>query len=133
MDLYATLKKMKLLLIEDDEWIRDSLSLFFESEGCHLLALETGEEGIRELENHVYDIIIIDYRLPDMDGLEFSNLIRSSYPHAMKILISAEGGTDVVSKAQKSGINEFIAKPFTTGLIEASLMGLIEKRQVQLA
>jgi DNA-binding response OmpR family regulator len=41
MDLYASLRKMRLLLIEDDEWIRDSLSLFFESEGCHLMALGT--------------------------------------------------------------------------------------------
>ena len=89
MDLYASLRKMRLLLIEDDEWIRDSLSLFFESEGCHLMALETGEEGRGELENQTYDIIIIDYRLPDMDGLEFSKLIHSSHSQAMKILISA--------------------------------------------
>ena len=45
MDLFSKLKKMRILLIDDDEWIRDSLSLYFEGEGCHLLALETAEEG----------------------------------------------------------------------------------------
>lgn len=129
MDLYASLRKMRLLLIEDDEWIRDSLSLFFTSEGCHLMDLETGEEGIRELENQTYDIIIIDYRLPDMDGLEFSKLIHLSHPQAMKIIISAYGTTDVVSEAQETGIHDCIEKPFTAGIIEESLLGLIEQRQ----
>jgi len=93
------------------------------------MALETGEEGRRELENQTYDIIIIDYRLPDMDGLEFSKLIRSSHPQAMKILISAYGSTDVVSEAQETCIHDCIEKPFTAGIIEESLLGLIEQRQ----
>jgi len=45
VDLFSKLKKMRMLLIDDDEWIKDSLSLYFEAEGCHLLALETAEEG----------------------------------------------------------------------------------------
>ena len=43
MDLFGKLKEMTILLIDDDEWIRDSLTLFFEGEGCHLVALETAE------------------------------------------------------------------------------------------
>ena len=55
MDLFSKLKEMKILLIDDDEWIRDSMSIFFESEGCYLLALETAEEGIEELKKEVFD------------------------------------------------------------------------------
>jgi len=64
MDLFNQLKSMEILLIDDDEWIRDSLCVFFESEGCHLTALETAEEGMEALKNHDYDILITDYRLP---------------------------------------------------------------------
>ena len=71
MNLFATLKEKRLLLIDDDEWIRDSLSLFFELQGCSLVALETAEEGLKELSRRSYDIIIADYKLPGMNGLEF--------------------------------------------------------------
>ena len=55
MDLFKKLQNMEILLIDDDEWIRDSLSMFFESEGCHLTALETAEEGMEALKKHDFD------------------------------------------------------------------------------
>ena len=45
MELYEKLRKMHILLIDDDEWIRDAMQLFFESEGCPIKTLETAEEG----------------------------------------------------------------------------------------
>jgi CheY-like chemotaxis protein len=44
------------MLVEDDEWIRDAMTLFFEDEGCHLLAVETAEEGLEKLEGQQYDV-----------------------------------------------------------------------------
>ena len=60
MNLFSKLKKMKILLIDDDEWIRDSLSVFFESEGCHLEAFESAEEDLGVLNEKIYKIIIDD-------------------------------------------------------------------------
>jgi len=131
MDLFSKLKSMEILLIDDDEWIRDSLSMFFESEGCHLTALETAEEGIKALKNHDYNILITDYRLPGMDGLEFLRYIRGTQPHIMTILITAYKSEDVVSKAIRLGIQDFIEKPFTTQTIEESLTRLVKKREQQ--
>ncbi|MBW1910216.1 MAG: response regulator [Deltaproteobacteria bacterium] len=115
MDPFDKLKDMKILLIDDDEWIRDSLSIYFESRGCNLKALETA--------------VITDYRLPGMDGLEFLKRIQDSHPNAMKILITAYRSEDVVSKAIRIGINDFIDKPFTIKTIEDSLSRLIENRE----
>ena len=126
MDLFGKLKEMKMLLIDDDEWIRDSLSLFFEGEGCHLVAVETAEEGMEELKRQDYDIIIVDYRLPGMDGLEFLERIKESHPNALTLLITAYGSKDVLLKASKIGIQGFIDKPFTIRTIEDSLSRLIE-------
>ena len=119
---------MKILLIDDDEWIRDSLRLFFESEGCHLTTLETAEEGMESLKSHNYDIIVTDYRLPGMGGLEFLKQIRDTRPHAMKVLITACRSEKVISEAARQGIQAFNEKPFTTKTIEESLSRLIEKR-----
>ena len=129
MDLYSKLRKMKILLIDDDEWIRDSLSIFFKCEGCRINALETAEEGLEALKMQSYDIIIVDYRLPGMDGLDFLKRIKESHPSAMKILVTAYGTINVASEAIHMGIQDFIEKPFTTKTIEASLSRLIEKRE----
>jgi len=129
MDLFSKLKKMRILLIDDDEWIRDSLRLYFEGEGCHLLALETAEEGIEALKGQSYDIIMVDYRLPRMDGLEFLKRIQKTQSHAMKVFITAYRSDEVVSEALKIGIQDFIEKPFTTKTIEESLTRLIENEE----
>ena len=130
MNLFSELKEMNILLIDDDEWIRDSLTLFFENEGCRLVTLETAEEGIVALKKKSYDIIIADYKLPGMDGLEFFRHLQKSHPNVIKILITAYGSNKVVSEAFKLGIHDFIDKPFTSETIERSLLRLIEKREL---
>lgn len=129
MDIYNKLKEMKILIIDDDKWIRSSLSLLFESEGCHLLALETAEEGIKAIKNQAYDIVIADYRLPGMDGLEFFRRIHDTQPHAMKMLITAYKDGRIVSEAAKIGIQDFIEKPFTMKTIEQALTWLIKEHE----
>ena len=129
MDLFGKLKGMKILLVDDDEWIRDSLSMYFESRRCNLKTLETAEEGLEALKKQDYDIIVTDYRLPGMDGLEFLRRIQDSHPQAMKILITAYRSEDVVSEAIRIGIHEFIDKPFTTKTIEESLSRLLEEQK----
>jgi len=112
---------MKILLIDDDEWIRDSLRLFFEAEGCQIIALETAEEGMEALHCESYDIIITDYKLPGMDGLTFLEQIQASHTNAVKILITAYKSQEVVDQAKKVGVQGLIAKPFTSETIETSL------------
>lgn len=126
MDLFGKLREMKMLLIDNDEWIRDSLSLFFEGEGCHLVAVETAEEGMEELKRQGYEIILVDYRLPGMDGLEFLERIKDSHPDALTLLITAYGSKDVFLKARKIGVQGFIDKPFTIKTIEESLSRLMK-------
>ncbi len=129
MNVFDELRKMRLLLIDDDEWIRDSLSLYFKAEGCHLSALETAEEGMEAVRKQDYDIIISDYWLPGMDGLDFLRQAQEAQPHAIKVLITAYGSKEVVSEARKIGIQGFFEKPFTNKVIEASLSGLIGTRE----
>ncbi len=116
---------MHLLLIDDDEWVRDSLRLFFESEGCQIVALETAEEGLNVTARRHFDIIIVDYRLPGMNGLEFIKQLPANQADTLKVLITAYGGEDLLLKAKQSGFNEFIPKPITTEIIEESLKRLI--------
>jgi DNA-binding NtrC family response regulator len=129
MDLFKKIRGKKIMLIDDDEWIRDSLSLFFQSEGCELLAVETAEEGVQVFKKQPYDIIIADYKLPGMNGLEFFERIKALGTPVVKILITAYGSEEVISEAHTIGIVDIIEKPLTTTIIVDTLSKLITKDQ----
>jgi DNA-binding response OmpR family regulator len=129
MDIFGKLRQMRILLVDDDEWIRDSLTLYFENEGCFLLAVETAEEALSALESQDCDIIIADYKLPDMDGIEFFKRIQDRFSQATKILISAFGNEELVSKARSIGVQDYIDKPFGTRAIVESLTRLIADKE----
>jgi YesN/AraC family two-component response regulator len=129
MDIFDRIKNMKIMLVDDDEWIRDSLSLFFEAEGCHLLTLETAEEAMEAVKKQGYDIVISDYKLPGMDGLEFLRRVKERQPDAVEILITGYGNYEVIKEARKIGVKDFIPKPFTSENVETSLGRLIENSE----
>ena len=121
MDVFSEIREMNILLVDDDEWIRDSLRIFFEAEGCHVLTLETAEEGLTAIRDQTFDLFIVDYKLPGLDGLEFLKRIQDSQPNAIKILITAYRDENVASEAKKLNLQGFIEKPFTSDTIMASL------------
>jgi CheY-like chemotaxis protein len=126
--MFRKLKNLKTLLIDDDEFVRDSLRLMFESRHCFLCTVHTAEEAIEALRRQDYDIIITDYKLPGMDGLQLCRYIQKSHPHAMKILITAYGSRAVEEEANSVGIHELIEKPITSEAIEASLSRLFDEQ-----
>ena len=126
MDIFDRIKNLKILLVDDDEWIRDSLSLFFEAEGCNLLAFETAEEGMEAVNQQTYDIVISDYKLPGMDGLEFLRRVKEKQPHVFEILITAYANGEICKEAKMMGVRDIIPKPFTSEDVETSLTQIIE-------
>ncbi|MCX5876887.1 MAG: response regulator [Deltaproteobacteria bacterium] len=128
MDLFVRLQGMKVLLVEDDQWIRDSLRRFFANENCALMAVETGEDALEIIKDNACDIIITDYRLPGMDGLEFLKRAQDINAQVKKILLTAYMTEAVISEAFRLGVHEFIEKPFSTEDLEEALSRILEKK-----
>lgn len=124
--MFRKLKYLKTLLIDDDEFVRDSFRLMFESRDCFLMAVETAEEAVEILKEHKYDIIITDYKLPGMDGLDFCKQIRRTHPLTMKIMITAYGSQTLANEAYNVGVNALIEKPITLEAFEKSLLSLFK-------
>ncbi|MDA3917665.1 MAG: response regulator [Deltaproteobacteria bacterium] len=121
MNIFKKLKKMELMLVDDDEWIRDSMRLFFENEGCNLVTVETAEEALKIIKKQHFDIIIADFRLPGINGIKLFEHVRNSNRGLIKILITAYMDKKVLSDSKKAGIDGLIEKPFTSETIEKVL------------
>ena len=129
-DLFNQLKKMRILLIDDDVCIRHTMSLFFTAEGCSFAAVPSAEAALDKLSRHTYDIILVDYNLPNMDGLQLLEQIQDSKAQVMKILITAYGSNEVVSAARGLGVHEVIEKPFTSEILEHTLSHLLDQQHL---
>jgi DNA-binding NtrC family response regulator len=129
MNPFSQLKKAKTLLVDDDELIRDSLSMAFATKGCFIKTAETAEEGLQALEEEKFDIIISDFRLPGINGLEFFKLANSSQPDTMNILITACRDKDLTSNASEIRVDELFEKPFSVTKLAEALVSLIKNNK----
>jgi DNA-binding NtrC family response regulator len=128
MNPFNELKQVKTLLVDDDELIRDSLSIAFKNKGCFIRAAESAEEGLKAIKEEQFDIIISDFRLPGINGLDFLKLATVTHPNAVHILITAYRDEYMFSEAVRMGVAEFIQKPFSVKALVA-LLALSLKRQ----
>jgi len=124
---FNKLKHQRVLLIDDDEFVQDSLSLMFESRGCFLRVVDTAEEAIGILQVLKYDVFLVDYKLPGMDGLDLCRYIKKLCPDALKIMITAYSSKAVREEAEGIGVDEILEKPITSEAIEKSLLKLFSK------
>jgi CheY-like chemotaxis protein len=130
MNPFNELKNVKTLLVDDDEFIRNSLELAFKTKGCCLQVAESAEQGLQAIKAQQFDIIISDLRLPGMSGLEFLKLTSVTQPQAIRFLITAYRDDHIFSEAVRLGVNEFIEKPFAVKVL-INLLALALKRQTR--
>jgi DNA-binding NtrC family response regulator len=122
------MKKIKILLIDDDPWIRNSLMMYFQEEGCSLVALETAEEGLEEISRNNYDVVISDYRLPGMNGLKFLQKVQVAQPDTPIILLTAFKDRNIISEAQQIRVHDLIYKPISAKNLETSISTSLYKK-----
>jgi len=129
MKSFSKLKDLKTVLVEDDAMIRNALSMAFKNKDCCLRVCKNAQQGLQALKEERFDIIICDYRLPDMNGLEFFKLVGNLPPHILKILISAYGDKELSFELSRIGVHAFIPKPFSIKQMIHILVHLVEINQ----
>ena len=101
-----------ILIIDDDDQLRKSFEKLLEEEGYRVLSAASGEAGIKVIEQQVPDLVIADLRLPGMSGIETFKHIHRMEPKLPVIIMTAFGTTDIAIEATKSGVFDYILKPF---------------------
>lgn len=124
------LPKLKVLLVDDDDIIRTSMDLFFKNKSSAFKAVETAELGLEALEdNGPWDIVISDYQLPRMNGIDFLKIVRKKWPNVMRIMATSYFSAEFAAEAITAGIYDYIQKPFIPERVIDSLTNLIYKKK----
>lgn len=113
----------RLLLVEDDDLVRKSLSTVLADAGFRVDAAPSGGEGVRRLQAQVYDAAIIDLRLGDMDGVSFLRQLRALQPGVVPVMVTGYGSVESAKAALKEGAVDYLLKP----VAPESLFGVLRK------
>jgi two-component system response regulator AtoC len=103
--------KSVILLVDDQDTIRFFLEKTLTQEGYEALAAGTGNEAIELTKKNIPDLVLLDLKLPDMDGLEVLKRIKEIFPEICVVMITAFGEVDTAVAAMKNGAYDFVSKP----------------------
>jgi DNA-binding NtrC family response regulator len=120
-----------ILIIDDEAAIRESLETLLEFEGYTVESAETGEDGLARLSEQTFDLVLLDFALPDRNGLEILADIRSRDSQLAVIMITAYGTLDNAVRAMQQGATNFIQKPWDNEKLLADVRASVSRRRVE--
>lgn len=120
--------KGKILIVDDQKGVRRLLEELFKKEGWDVEVASDGKEAIGMVEERLPDIILMDVKMPNMNGLEASQAILQAHNHVPIIMMTAYGEIEVVKKALEAGVKKCIIKPFDIIVLRDMVNNLINEQ-----
>lgn len=125
-DLYD----FNILVVEDDQKMRNALQMILSKEGYQVEALESAEEALERIRVRTYDLLISDIKLPGLDGMELLTAVRNFNPNTSIIMITAYATVDQAVIAMKAGAEDYISKPFNLEEIKIVVRKVRERQEL---
>jgi DNA-binding NtrC family response regulator len=104
-------EQARILIIDDDETIRKSIASVLKNKGYLVDTAESGQAAIGKSETEIYDLALIDIRLPDMDGVQLLTAMKETTPEMVKIIITGYPSLQNAIEAVNRGADGYIVKP----------------------
>jgi DNA-binding NtrC family response regulator len=120
-----------ILVIDDDSAMRDSCRQVLSRQGCRVQLAESGEQGLACLQGQPYDVVLLDLKMPGIDGLEALDRIKLIDPDVAVVIITGFATVDKAVRSMKNGAYDFIPKPFTPIMLREIVGRALKERQVR--
>ena len=123
-------RKGNVLIIDDEEEIRESIELLLTSEGLSTDTATTGEEGLKKIEDNLYDAVLLDLMLPGKSGMEVQKDIKRIDPTLPVVIITAIAALETAITAIKEGSFDYVTKPWNNEKLVVIVRNAIKQRQL---
>src|SRR5215210_2996471 len=121
---------MRILIVDDEEVLRDVLDAVLRREGFDIIAASSGEEALSVLDSEEVDLVVLDVMLPGISGIDTLRAIRISNPYLPVIVITAFSSIDGAIDAMKQGAFHYIPKPFKNEEVILTVNKALEQRRL---
>jgi two-component system phosphate regulon response regulator PhoB len=120
-------QKSRILTIEDEKDVKDLMLLHLKREGYEAAGVEDGEEALKLLQSQSYDLVILDWMLPGLSGLEICKKIQRQFPILM---VTARADTSDIVLGLEMGADDYITKPFEISVFLARVRAILRRAQI---
>ncbi len=105
-------ESMKILVVDDEASVRDTIRRgLSQIGGFNVEVAQSGREAVQKIEKDIFDLVLTDLKMPEMDGLELLKAVKGTRPEIMVILMTAYGSIQTAVEAMKTGADDYITKP----------------------
>ena len=122
--------KRRILVIDDEQSIRDSLRMILEYDGYECLLAPSGQDGLLAISHDVPDLVFLDIKMPGLDGLEVLREIRALDKSMPVVMISGHGTVSTAVEATKLGAFDFLEKPLSTERVTVTIRNALRQREL---
>jgi two-component system response regulator PilR (NtrC family) len=120
----------KILVVDDEQSLREVLSIMLKRAGYAVTSAMDGEEAIELLNKEIFDLVITDLRMPKIDGMEVLKAVKSASPETVVLIITAFASADSAVEAMKQGAYDYLTKPFQVDEVQLIIRNALEKRRL---
>jgi two-component system response regulator HydG len=119
-----------ILVVEDQKNMRESLVIAFKRAGYHVDSVENGEKAVKLQKGHFYDLVMVDLKMENMDGLEVLSHVKDINPSTEVVVMTAFGTIDSAIQAMRKGAYDYVTKPFQLSEILSVTERALEKKRL---
>ncbi|MDW7645290.1 MAG: response regulator [Desulfuromonadales bacterium] len=120
-----------ILIVDDEQVIRSGLQKVLERDGQRVTVASCGQQALASLQEHAFDLVITDLKMPGMSGLEVLKTIRRLQPEVPVLIVTGYATAEMATEALVSGAFDFLSKPFTPGQILYQAKRAVDWRRTQ--
>ncbi len=125
------MKTDRILVVDDERSMREFLEIMLSKEGYEVRTAANGKEALALVEKELFDLAILDIRMPKMDGIKTLDHLKQISPETVVLMITAYASTDTAIRAMKQGAYDYITKPFKVEEIKMTIHKALEKKSLQ--
>ncbi|MBN2582095.1 MAG: sigma-54-dependent Fis family transcriptional regulator [Planctomycetes bacterium] len=125
------MKPASILIVEDEKLIRDTLRRRLTRDDHRVQEAERGDQALELIKSNAFEVVLLDYRLPDTDGLAVLRKTKSLYPDMVVIIMTAFSSVSIAVEAIRMGASDFVTKPFNMDEIVVSIEKALEAQRLR--
>jgi DNA-binding NtrC family response regulator len=123
-------KGVNIMVVDDEEIVRDSLGAWLEEDGYHVESVESGKKALELLPSKDWDLMLVDLKMPGMDGIQLMDEVRKTHPDMLVIIMTAYATVDTAVKAMKKGAYDYFVKPFNPDDISLTIRKIVDHHKL---
>ncbi|MEJ2031454.1 MAG: response regulator [Deltaproteobacteria bacterium] len=121
--------KQRIMIIDDEKIVGDMAKLSLEQDGYEVETFLNGESALARLQEQPFDVVVTDFKMKGIDGLEVLRKVKKLHPKTVVIMITAFANLDVAIEALRDDVQDFFPKPVKIKELKASIKRALEKRK----